>query len=244
MVKKLINTILLFILCSSLIAQNKLLPTSNGQLVTHKYYILSYSEENEQAEWVFYLSTKLYLKKNINREDDFRPDPLVKTKSANNLDYKNSGYDRGHICPAADMTFDSLAMSETFYFSNMSPQVPSFNRGVWSSLEYLIRQWTLQKDSLYIVTGPVFLNNQGYICSNIVTVPGFYYKIVYDKKNKSMIGFVLPNKKNISKKLSNYIYTIDYIEFLTKIDFFYDLPDDTEKNIEDKVNMNHWQFQK
>ena len=130
--KKLI-TLLIFSFTANLLAQTPdLLPISTtGEIVKHKYYTLSYSEKNEQAEWVFYLLTKANSVGAVERGNNFRPDPSVPTGSASLLDYRNSGYDKGHLCPAADMSFNAQAMSETFYLSNMSPQVPSFNRGIW-----------------------------------------------------------------------------------------------------------------
>jgi endonuclease G, mitochondrial len=243
MVKKIISILFLFILCNSLFAQNiSLLPTSNGQIIKHEYYTLSFLDDYKQSEWTFYLSTKANLINRVERDNQFRKDPLLKSKSANNGDYLKSGYDKGHLIPANDLCFSLQSMTESFYFTNISPQVPNFNRGVWESLEEQVRGWVNQKDSLYIITGPVFLNVQGYIGQNKIAVPGYFYKIIYSPKDKSMIGFVLPNKKNISKNLSNYVYNIDFIEVMTRIDFFNNLPDDIEKNMEDKVNMNYWKF--
>src|ERR1035437_1359762 len=100
---------------SSLVAQKvDLSPISTtGQIIKHKYYTLSYSKQNKQAEWVFYLLTKKNSLGAVARKNNFRPDPLVSTGSASLKDYSKSGYDKGHLCPAADMSFDSQAMSET-----------------------------------------------------------------------------------------------------------------------------------
>ena len=90
--------------------------------------------------------------KKFKRKNDFRIDPVVKTVSATPADYRNSGYDRGHLCPAGDMAFSEIAMSESFYMSNISPQVPSFNRGIWKTLEQKVRDWSLDMIlQLYIV---------------------------------------------------------------------------------------------
>ena len=241
MVKKLINILFLFILCNSLFSQNiSLLPSSNGQVINHKYHTISFLEEQKQSEWTFYLSTKANLIERVERDNYFKKDPLLKSKSANNGDYLKSNYDKGHLIPAGDMSFCLQSMTESFYFTNISPQVPNFNRGIWKTLEEQIRIWVNQKDSLYVITGPIFLNVQAYIGQNQIAVPGFFYKIIYSPKEKSMIGFVLPNKKGISKNLSGYIYTIDFIEVMTRIDFFNNLPDDVEKNMEDKVNIGFW----
>ena len=110
------SVLLLFLLIYSSLAGQKvdLLPISTtGQIVKHKYYTLSYSQKNKQAEWVFYLLTKADSLGVVKRKNNFRSDPLISSGSASLVDYKNSGYDKGHLCPAADMSFDSQAMSET-----------------------------------------------------------------------------------------------------------------------------------
>ena len=113
---------------------------SNGQIVHHANYTLQYNEEHEQASWVAYRLTSHHLQNpSTKRKDNFRSDPKVKTGSATLSDYKGSGYDRGHLAPAADFKWSSTAMSESFYMSNMSPQVPGFNRGIWKKLESKIR---------------------------------------------------------------------------------------------------------
>ena len=120
--------ILTIILCISIgLSAQDLLPTSTtGQVVTHTFYTLSYSEPHEQAEWVFYELTPALVNGSTPRKDDFRPDPLVSTTSAQLSDYRGSGFDRGHLCPAGDMKINHTAMSETFFMSNMSPQVAGF----------------------------------------------------------------------------------------------------------------------
>lgn len=84
------------------------------------------------------------------RTDDFRADPLVSTGSDTLADYSGSGYDRGHLCPAADMKLNQTSMSETFFLSNMSPQGAGFNRGIWSSVEDQVRKWAIEFDGLKV----------------------------------------------------------------------------------------------
>lgn len=203
-------------------------PHANGELIKHTYYSLSYIEEHEQAEWVYYT----ILKGNTSRTDDFRPDPKVSTKSAALSDYKASGYDRGHLCPAAAMKINHTAMSETFYMSNMSPQKPYFNRGIWKNLEALVRQWGMNTKT-HVVTGPIFKDNIGVIGGNNVTIPGYYYKVIYQPETNLMIGFILPNEKS-SKPLDAFVTSVDSIESITGIDFFYQIEDDLEDVLEAK----------
>lgn len=243
MVKRTILYFLFLIFWTPITAQKvNLLPVSTtGQIITHKYYFLSYSAQNKQAEWVFYLLTRTNSIGAFERGNNFRPDKMVTTGSASLEDYRNSGYDRGHLCPAADMAFNSDAMSESFLLSNMSPQNPSFNRGIWKSLEDMVRKWAIQEDSIYVVTGPLFIDNRGSIGVNQITVPGFFYKIIYDiTGEQKMIGFIIPNEKCDSKLLFQYAVTVDYIESISGIDFFHELPDPLEEQLESIAEINLW----
>lgn len=213
-------------------------PKSVGEIVKHTYYTLSYSEENEQAYWVYYELTPELINGTQSRTDDFRADPLVSTGSASLDDYKGSGYDRGHLCPAADMSLNKTSMSESFYLSNMSPQLAGFNRGIWSTLEDQVREWALSYSKLCVVTGPIFKDNIGVIGGNQVTVPGYYYKVLYDGNNK-MIGLILPNASS-SKSLDQFVVKVDDIEQQTGIDFFSGLDDSLENQLEGSVSNSSW----
>ncbi len=213
-------------------------PRANGQIVRHNYYSLSYIEEHEQAEWVYYSLVPAMMSGVAKRRDDFRADPKVKSGSAELSDYRGSGYDRGHICPAADMSFSTTAMSESFFLSNMSPQHPSFNRGRWKSLEEAVRGWAFKTDTLYVVSGPIFSDNIETIGKG-VTVPGYYYKAIYSPRKGQMIGFVMPNRK-ISEPLSDFVCSVDWVEELTGLDLFHQLPDSIERRLESETNITHW----
>lgn len=216
-------------------------PKSLGEIVKHTYYSLGYSEENEQAYWVYYVLTPELINGPQSRTDDFRADPLVTTGSASLDDYKSSGYDRGHLCPAADMALNKTSMSESFFLSNMSPQVPGFNRGKWSSLEDQVRKWALAFDGLDVATGPIFKDNLGSIGADNVTVPGFYYKVLYSEQKKIMIGLILPNASS-TKSLDQFVVTVDEIESQTGIDFFPGLEDKVENQLEGSINTTGWSF--
>ena len=215
-------------------------PVGNGVVVKHNFYSLSYVEEHEQAEWVYYMLTSAMVNGDAERGDDFRPDAAVKTGSADLSDYKGSGYDRGHLCPAADMKQSGEAMSETFFMSNMSPQVGAFNRGVWARLEDQVRKWAVEDDTIYVATGPVFVNNIGDIGENKVTVPGFYYKVVYSPKRNRMQAFLLPNKEGLKAKWATYAISVDLLEWLTSIDFFADMEDVAEAELECVNDYEAW----
>jgi endonuclease G len=165
----------------------------------------------------------------------------VKTESANNNDYKNSGFDRGHLASAADMKWSAVAMKECFYYSNMSPQIPAFNRGIWKKLEEKVRVWALEKGTLYIATGPVLTDGLSSIGPDKVSVPKYFYKAIlfYNGSKSEAIAFLLPNESSVE---SIYIFTIsiDSLEAKTGIDFFYNLSDNIESAVESKFDLNYW----
>ena len=215
----------------------------SSQMITHLGYTLGYNEACEQAAWVAYSLTKQETSGIIERGDNFTVDPKVKTGSANKADYLKSGFDRGHLAPAADMKWSEQAMDESFYFSNMSPQLPAFNRGVWKRLEEKMRDWAIIYDSILIVTGPVLNSNLKKIGPNEVCVPTHYYKVVLDFKNASSkaIGFILPNSAS-KDDLRNFAVSVDSVEQITGLDFFFQLNDAFEKQLEEKVCIECWEW--
>ena len=204
-------------------------PKANGELVKHSHYQLDYNESHEQPNWVYYTLTRDGVDGSAERKNNFRSDVKVTSGSATTSDYKASGYDRGHLCPAADMRNSQIAMNESFYMSNMSPQHPSFNRGIWKQCEEVVRKGLV--DTLYIVTGPIFSDNKGAIGANKVTIPGSYYKVVYDKRNSKMVAYVIPNQKT-DLPLDHFLTTVDSVEILIGVDLFYQLPDLLENKLE------------
>jgi endonuclease G len=236
-----ISCTFLFVLISVYVFGQDYTPKSDGEIVNHTYYSLAYDEADEQARWVYYILTPSNINGDTKRTNDFRPDPDVSTQSAQLADYKGSGYDRGHLCPAGSMKQNKQAMSESFFMSNMSPQSPSFNRGIWKKLEGKVRNWTLEKEKLYVVSGPIFKDDLGAIGPNEVTIPGYYYKVIYSPLNDKMIAFILPNKKG-EKELKKYAVTVDSIETLTGIDFFSQMDDKKEESLESSSSLCGWDF--
>jgi len=215
--------------------------SSNRQIIMREHYALSYLEEHEQAEWVAYELTVEEVQGTTERTDDFREDPEVRTGSAALKDYYRSGYDRGHLAPAGDMKFSEEAMSESFYMSNMSPQKPSFNRGIWRELEEEVRELAVENGRLYVVTGPVFGNKIQKIGENGVSIPESYYKVLldYTEPEVKAIAFLLPNAGS-KKDLYDFAATIDSVEQVTGIDFFPALPDLEEDMLESTLDISVW----
>ncbi len=226
------------------------------EIRNYKYYSICYREPYEQAEWSAYCLDESELSKKAGRTDDFRPDDAISTGSATLADYRGSGYDRGHLSPAADFAFSTEAMSETFYMSNMSPQAGAFNRGIWKDLESNVRVWAKKFGKVYVISGPVLdesPEDYATIGSNKVSVPKYYYKVLmaplyknqadrdnpYECTSITGIAFILPNKK-CDDSYFNYAVTIDEVENRTGLNFFESLDDRTEAALESTFNVDLW----
>lgn len=203
-------------------------------------YALGYSEEHEQAAWVMYRMTREEtLTHAMARTDDFREDPNIITFSALPSDYSRSGYDRGHLAPAEDMKFSEVTMRDSFYMSNMSPQKPVFNRGVWKKLEKEVRRYAYNEGSVFVITGPILERGLKKIGeANKVSVPRRFFKIVYDETPpRKMIAFILPNEGTV-QSLTSFVTTVDEVEQLSGLNFFAELED--EDALESVADYSLW----
>jgi len=219
--------------------------SSSNQVVHHRHYSLAYNEKYEIPEWVAYRLTSESLKaKNVPRAKKFKEDPDVDGRSAKHSDYTRSGYTRGHMAPAGDMAFNTEAMKETFYMSNMAPQIRPFNNGIWKELEEQVRDWAYDDKSLYVISGPLMDGIDESIGKNKVGVPKSFYKVLLDMegRDKKGIAFVIPHAR-LDKRLQDYAVPIDEVEKITGIDFFASLTDDQEEErLESSININKWEF--
>ncbi len=218
------------------------------QLIEHSAMFLVYSEAHEQALWVAHRLTKDVLQGNEGRSNDFRPDPMIATGSAVQDDYfmvksfgdgqqryDGFGYDRGHLAPSADFRWSKKALSESYFYSNMSPQVADFNRDSWAKLEDKFRAYIVANPTgdLLLVTGPVLTDTLQKIerGTNHVSIPKRYYKMAIDLTAKTAVAFLMPNEK-AKKGYASYAVSIDEIEALTGLDFYANLPDSLENRLE------------
>jgi endonuclease G len=223
------------------------LPSSTDDPVYHKkHYSLAYNEDTEQARWVAYELTRSQLNaKKVGRSDYFKEDLFIRSGSSTFSDYKNSGYTKGHLVPAADRGFSIDAMEETFLMSNMSPQTYACNGGIWRELEEQTRDWARKFEALYIVSGPVFETSRyETIGRNRVGVPDAFFKVLLDATDPELkgIGFIIPNQISY-ESLDNYAMTIDKVEEKTGLDFFHELfTDKLEAEIEQSLILEHWPF--
>lgn len=217
--------------------------TTTDTILSYTGFDLGYNEKFEQAAWVAYVLTRAEVEEDsVDRSDNFRSDKNIHTGSASLADYRGSGYDRGHLAPAGDMKWDSQAMSESFYLSNMSPQLPSFNRGVWKKLESEVRNWAVEKDSIYVITGPVLSHIDSFIGENQVGIPPYYFKVLVDLSppDHSLIAFLLPNAAS-SDSLLSFAITVDSLELLTGYDFFAGAPNQEMMDwLEKQYDLDSW----
>ena len=215
------------------------------QVIKHEGYTVSYNSEYRIANWVAYELTATEAKsKKTERSNKFVSDPQVKGATAMNEDYTRSGYDRGHLAPAGDMKWSAKAMRESFYLSNICPQKPKLNRGIWKDLEEQCRLWALDNGSLLIVTGPVITGDMKRLGKNKVAIPKSFYKVLcyYTEKGYKGIGFLFENRDYKDNSLKSMVIPIDSVEKVTGIDFFPSIPDDQEKEMEATVDWSSWSF--
>jgi len=211
-------------------------------IVQHTGFTLSYNEDHEQPNWVAYLLTADEVFGNASsRGDNFREDPAVPTGSSTLADYKGSGYDRGHLIPAADQKWSSQAMDDCFFLSNMSPQTHAFNAGIWSKLESAVRTMAAQNKEICVVTGPILTDGPYKVIGpSAVAVPNSFYKVLLDYygPEKKAIGFILA--QDAKGDLQTYAVSVNDVEKLSGIDFFPSLPDTEEETLESQFDVSLW----
>lgn len=215
-------------------------------LVEHTGFALSFDETTNCPRWVAWeLTAEEVETKAVTRVNDFCGDPLVPAPHrVEPSDYRESGYDRGHMCPAGDMKWSSRAMSDCFYMSNICPQVGELNRRWWEHLESACRRWARQEGSVYICCGPLFKSSRRVktIGGDVrVRVPNGFFKVVLSLREdaEKAIGFVYSNRDS-RQPMSSAVCTVDSVETLTGLDFFPLLPDSLEERLESFSNLSEW----
>ena len=208
-----------------------------GQVIHRTGYTLAYDVKTRTPQWVAWELTKKETQGTEERSNDFQPDPDVKGAQVVTKDYTHSGYDRGHMAPAADMKWSKKAMKESFYMSNICPQDHNLNTSDWSELENKSRQWARRYGKVYIVCGPIYNGKRNeYIGDHRVKVPDAFFKVVLinEKKKQCAMGFYFENEAG-ERKLQEYLVPVDRIEQLTGMDFFSALPDNLEDRLEAEI---------
>lgn len=212
------------------------------QILKRTGYVASYNKATLLPNWVAWHLTAERTAGSAKRSGvDFAEDTEVPEPRATDWDYYNSGYDRGHMCPAADNKWSKKAMEESFLFTNMCPQNGNLNRGDWNEMEMACRKWAKKYGDLYIVCGPIlYKGKHKTIGKNKVVVPEAFFKVVLRTgDDPQAIGFIYKNTSGNRPK-DSYVNTVDEVERITGIDFFPSLPDDVEKNVEATADIANW----
>lgn len=199
-------------------------------------YLLSHNADSKVPDWVLERLTPSRFKGPGDRDkSEFAPDDELPADGRAELaDYKGSGFDRGHQAPAADMKYSQPATDESFFLSNMAPQVGiGFNRHVWAHLEDRVRGWAEHREDVIAFTGPIY--GEKTIGANNVAVPTHFYKIMYEPGRRRAIALILPNKKISGNDLRDYVTSIDEVEERTGLDFLTDIPNSVEVRVERNV---------
>jgi endonuclease G len=214
----------------------------SNQYLVKKYYAIHYRYDTKTAEYVVEHVTKENISGTAKRKDDFRADPEVPTAYQSQLeDYAGNPFDRGHLVPGANNTINEEAMSQSFFLSNMVPQIPNHNRGIWKQLETFVRNWTLEGKDIYVVTGTIYNKDYKTIGANKVGIPDYLWKIVIDNKSNKAIAFLFPNAPLPVADLPKYVVTISEIEAKTQLNFMPKLTKAQSAAIEQsKANLSEW----
>lgn len=206
-----------------------------GQVIQRTGYTLAYDKKTKTPQWVAWELTKEETKGNHERTDKFLPDPNVEGAKVVTTDYTGSGYDRGHMAPAGDMKWSKKAMEESFYMSNICPQIHHLNTGDWNELEANTRKWARRYGSVYVTCGPIYNGSRRtqYIGKNRVKVPDAFFKVILiqSPKKTCALGFFFENEAG-QRPLNEYLVSVNYLEQTTGIDFFPSLPDELENTLE------------
>lgn len=210
--------------------------------VTHTGYTVSYNVANHCPDFVEWtLTGKRLAVEKASRTDEFTPDPdIPETPEARC--YSHSGYDRGHMAPAADFKWSYQAMEESFYTSNVCPQRNALNAGLWLDLEKACRRWAKYYGSVDIVCGPVFLTREVNTIGDChIRVPDAFFKVVLKqyKGRWYAMGWLMPNGET-EGGMNDYALSVDEVESITGLDFFRYLDDDEEKEAESQTDTKYW----
>lgn len=216
--------------------------TEEEDIICHIGYTTSYNHTTLVPDWVAYELTDVEVAGELPRSDAFAQDEMCKGRQADLSDYRGSGWDRGHMAPAADMKWSEQAMLESFLLTNMCPQDHTCNAGCWEKTEKMGRRIAKQYGKVYIVCGPVFTTHQyGTIGANKVAVPDAFFKafLIESEGNYAAIGFMMENSSE-KQELKASSMSVDELEKLIGRDLFPNLPDEIENEIESKIMKKYW----
>lgn len=216
---------------------------AEGRLLHRVGYLTLYDATRRCPRWTAWHLTRDHIAGPYKRKGiSFQEDEEVGTPRATDMDYQRSGYDRGHMCPSGDNQWNQQAQEQSFLFTNICPQAPSLNRGEWNDLEIQCRTWAREKGGIWVVCGPVWLSERPRrLGRNKVNVPDGFFKVVLSMEGQPQaIGFYYVNDDQPDSSIADHATTVDAIERMTGLDFFSVLPDEVERRIEAKADINAW----
>ena len=207
-------------------------------------YTTSYNEQTKTPNWVAWHLTKAHTYGSHQRKQEVftEDEDIAKGRRATNMDYYNSRYDRGHMCPAGDNKWDKQAMAQSFLFTNICPQNHGLNKYEWNDLEILCRDWARKYGAIDIVCGPLYSPKGEWktIGKNKVRVPEAFFKVVLCRQGRvKAIGFVYRNE-GVKQKMVEAVRSVDEIERLTGIDLLPSLDDQIEEKVEAQAKLSDW----
>ena len=211
------------------------------QIKQYTGFTVSFNKENHTPNYVAWELLGSEISYEVERSNTFWQDSDIDGCPAHR-DYTHSGYDRGHMCPAADQKWSQEAMIDCFVMSNICPQDHNLNAGAWNTLENKERQWALRDSAIMIIAGPVYQDTDSKRIGDIgVRVPGAFFKAFlapYVKEPRA-IAFVYPNMASPGN-MQDYAMSIDDLEDILGYDLFPALPDDIENKVESRFSFTEW----
>lgn len=212
-------------------------------------YVVGFSAEHGQPQWSAHLIRRDIFDVCLAREEDFFED-LSLTGAARLSQYRSSGFQRGHMAPAADFRWSPRASAASNILSNIAPQPADMNEGLWADLEISIRRYLQVRDSLdelLVVTGPVLEAGLKKLKdTSRVSIPKRFFKVVVNLEDQQGFAFLMENTaprvdtKKLEDELRKRAMSIDSLEKLLRMDFFPNLTSAQNRNIEAKLDMDDW----
>jgi endonuclease G len=213
-------------------------PRAKGTPLTNATYLVDFDAPSGIAHWVHYALLVSECQGPAERDDAFRADPRIPGCPDHNA-YKASGYDRGHLKPAADSKASPSTMRNSFLMTNMAPQTPNLNRGIWKELEEAVRGWAETYGEVHVTCGPG-VETYDWLASG-VRVPASFWKVVMrTAPDTACLAFVFPNAERVPGDLHHYLVSVDEVESKVGVDVFPALPDGTERRVESDVPARVW----
>lgn len=212
------------------------------EILIYSGFIVNYNTTRLIPNWVAYELTSEEVEGTIPRANGFSMDLNYKKKQAMREDYSNSGWDKGHMAPAADMKWSESSMYESFYLTNICPQNHDLNSRDWQALEKLCRTWARKFGKIWIVCGPVvYTNKYGKIGPQNVVVPDAFFKAILAPKGNgyNSIAFVMDNISE-SQSIRKSAVTVNDLELLINYDLYTNLSDRFEEKVESQMNLPDW----